>query len=47
MIFHKANYMDDAAMSQLPLLRDSLTHLQVSSCGNITEDGLWYIKKLE
>ncbi|KAK4324946.1 hypothetical protein Pmani_004445 [Petrolisthes manimaculis] len=46
-IFHKANYMDDAALSQLPTLRDSLTHLQVSSCGNITLDGLKHIKKLE
>lgn len=45
-VFHKAIYLEDAGMALLPLLKDSLTELQVSSCGNVTADGLRHIKQL-
>ncbi|XP_068212012.1 ATP synthase subunit s, mitochondrial [Palaemon carinicauda] len=45
-VFHKAIYLDDAGMALLPLLKDSLQELQVSSCGNVTPDGLRHIKQL-
>ncbi|KAK8376409.1 hypothetical protein O3P69_009805 [Scylla paramamosain] len=46
-IFHRSTYLEDAALSQLPLLKTSLKQLQISSCGNITTEGLKYIKELE
>ncbi|XP_047471285.1 ATP synthase subunit s, mitochondrial-like isoform X2 [Penaeus chinensis] len=46
-VFHKASYLDDAGLEQLPLLRDSLEELQISSCGNVTEDGLRHLKQLK
>ncbi|XP_071527715.1 ATP synthase subunit s, mitochondrial isoform X2 [Panulirus ornatus] len=45
-VFHKASYLDDAGLIQLPLLEKSLKELQISSCGNVTADGLRNIKKL-
>lgn len=47
MVFHKALYLEDAGMSLLPLLQESLKELQVSSCGNVTVEGLRHIKKLK
>nr|XP_045619898.1 ATP synthase subunit s, mitochondrial-like [Procambarus clarkii] len=46
-VFHKASYLDDAGLSQLPLLCNSLKELQISSCGNVTADGLRHLGKLK
>lgn len=46
-VFHKASYLDDAGLEQLPLLKDSLEELQISSCGNVTEEGLRHLKQLK
>ncbi|XP_042884882.1 ATP synthase subunit s, mitochondrial-like isoform X1 [Penaeus japonicus] len=46
-VFHKSSYLDDAGLGQLPLLKDSLEELQVSSCGNVTEEGLRHLKQLK
>lgn len=46
-IFHRSSYLDDAALSQLPLLKDSLKQLQISSCGNITPEGLKHLHQLK
>ncbi|XP_076067364.1 ATP synthase subunit s, mitochondrial-like isoform X1 [Oratosquilla oratoria] len=46
-IFHKTSYLDDAALAYIPYLKGSLKELQISSCGNITVEGLQHLKKLE
>ncbi|XP_042209084.1 ATP synthase subunit s, mitochondrial-like isoform X2 [Homarus americanus] len=46
-VFHKASYLDDLGLSQLLLLQNSLKELQISSCGNVTSDGLRNLKKLD
>ncbi|KAK8735712.1 hypothetical protein OTU49_005280 [Cherax quadricarinatus] len=46
-VFHKASYLDDEGLSHLPLLRDSLKDLQISSCGNVTTNGLRQLVKLK
>ncbi|KAK7027366.1 ATP synthase, H transporting, mitochondrial Fo complex, subunit s (factor B) [Halocaridina rubra] len=46
-VFHKSHYLEDAALAQLTLLQDSLQELQISSCGNVSADGLRHIKKLK
>jgi len=38
--FHKAGYLEDEALKQLPYLKHCLKDLQISSCGNITDEGL-------
>ncbi|MCL4128008.1 UNVERIFIED_CONTAM: hypothetical protein GTU68_050334 [Idotea baltica] len=45
-VFHKATYLDDESLEYLPLIKKSLKELQISSCGNISRDGLENIKKL-
>ena len=44
---HHCIYLDDESLSQLDLLKESLTRLQVSSSGNITNQGFDSIRKLQ
>lgn len=37
---HKCSYLEDPALPLLKPLNDTLKFLQITSCGNITEDGL-------
>ncbi|KAF4529163.1 hypothetical protein B566_EDAN017686 [Ephemera danica] len=46
MVLHRCSYLDDDALKYLPVLKTSLKHLQISSCGNITASGLQPIKEL-
>ena len=43
---HKCPYLYDEAVSLLPLLRHSLLHLEVSSCADVSEEGLRCIADL-
>ncbi|XP_059485123.1 ATP synthase subunit s, mitochondrial [Neocloeon triangulifer] len=45
-VFHKCGYLTDDALKYLPILKNSLRHLQISSCGNITAQGLQPVKEL-
>lgn len=45
-IFHKASYLTDEALEDLVVLKDTLKEIQISSCGNISVDGLRHLKKL-
>jgi hypothetical protein len=45
-VFHKCNNVDNNAITYLPLLKNSLKHLQISSCGDVTAKGLQPIKEL-
>lgn len=40
MILDKCNYLDDGALPMLSAVKDSLQHLQLSSCGDITDFGV-------
>lgn len=49
-ILHNADYIDDRALKGLHFGQNTLTHLQVSKCANVTDDGLKSLislKKLE
>lgn len=49
-ILHNADYIDDRALKGLHFGENTLTHLQVSKCANVTDDGLKSLislKKLE
>lgn len=39
-VFHKCGYMEDDAVRQLGFLKDTLEDLQISSCGNVTDEGI-------
>ena len=45
-ILHDCNYLDDEAISYLPLVKKTLNSLQISSCGDITDQGLAHISEL-
>lgn len=45
-IFHKATYLEDEAVKQLVYVKNCLKELQISSCGNISEEGLEALTKL-
>ncbi|XP_049816952.1 ATP synthase subunit s, mitochondrial isoform X1 [Aethina tumida] len=45
-IFHQCNYLEDEALKDLMYVEKTLTHLQISNCGNITEKGLLYVHSL-
>ena len=40
MKLYKCNYLDDSALPMLAVVKDSLVDLELSSCGNITDDGV-------
>lgn len=46
-IFHRASYLDDDALSMLSVLSPSLKQLQISACGNITAEGLRHLHQLK
>lgn len=43
---NECSYIENEALKQLSLIKDTLLHLHVSYCGNITEEGLLYLKNL-
>lgn len=45
-ILHNCRYLKDSALPQLIYLKDSLQYLQISSCPNISDDGLLSLKQL-
>jgi len=45
-VFHKAHYLDDEALLQLSYLQDSLKDLQISSCGNVSTEGIMALSQL-
>ncbi|XP_071445324.1 ATP synthase subunit s, mitochondrial [Hetaerina americana] len=38
--FHRCSYLEDEALKKLVYVKDSLKHLQVSSCGDVTDEGI-------
>lgn len=46
LILHKCSYLEDKALAELYHLKDSLAHLQISDCGNITDAGLLHLNVL-
>ncbi|XP_055957208.1 ATP synthase subunit s, mitochondrial [Patella vulgata] len=44
---HNCGYLDDSALSYLPCVKDSLIYLQLSSCGDISNQGLQPIQQLK
>ncbi|RXG66605.1 ATP synthase subunit s, mitochondrial [Armadillidium vulgare] len=47
LVLHRAGYIDDESLSQLHFLKKSLKELQVSSCGNVSRQGLNHLKVLK
>lgn len=45
-IFHECNYIYDIAFKDLVYLQNSLLHLQISGCPNVSETGLLHLKPL-
>jgi len=45
-IFHKCYYIEDSALQMLEPLKQSLIDLQISSCLNVTENGLRHLTAL-
>jgi len=39
-VFHRCGYMEDDAVSRIGYLKDTLKDLQISSCGNVTDEGI-------
>ncbi|KAK9892630.1 hypothetical protein WA026_021008 [Henosepilachna vigintioctopunctata] len=46
-IFHKCNFLQNEAMQELSYLKNSLKYLQISSCPDITDNGLLYLQGLK
>ena len=44
---HHCAYLDDACLDRLVLLKDSLRHLEISSCGDVTDDGVVSLGRLK
>ncbi|XP_066993383.1 ATP synthase subunit s, mitochondrial-like [Anabrus simplex] len=45
--FHRCYNIEDRALENLSIVKDSLQHLQVSSCGNVSDNGILALKILE
>ncbi|XP_026463160.1 ATP synthase subunit s, mitochondrial-like [Ctenocephalides felis] len=45
--FHKSTLIDDKAMAKLEILKNTLTKLEIISCGNVTDKGLLELIKLK
>ncbi|CAL8081129.1 unnamed protein product [Orchesella dallaii] len=45
--FHKCGYMEDEAVRQIGHLKDTLEELQLSSCGNVTDEGILTLVQLK
>lgn len=46
-ILHNDNYIDDRAIKGLSYGKSTLTHVQVSKCGSVTDTGVREIKILD
>lgn len=46
-IFHKCYYLEDSALNMLTPLSSTLKMLQISDCGNISQQGLLYLSALD
>lgn len=46
-ILHKCKHMENEALQQLILLKDTLKHLQVSECYNVMDSGLMSLGQLK
>ncbi|XP_064599575.1 ATP synthase subunit s, mitochondrial-like [Liolophura sinensis] len=46
-VLHNCGYLDDSAIELLPLVKDSLRELQISSCGDVTQRSLPSIAELQ
>ncbi|ODN05714.1 ATP synthase subunit s, mitochondrial [Orchesella cincta] len=46
-IFHKCGYMEDEAVRRIGYLKDSLEELQISSCGNVSDEGILTLVELK
>lgn len=46
-ILHKATYIDDRALRGLLHAKDTLTHLQISECAQVTDAGIKELKDLQ
>lgn len=44
--FHKCSLLDDSALEKLDILKESLSNLEIISCGDITDKGLLKLTKL-
>ena len=42
-VLKKCNYLNDDALPLLSVLSDSLRHLEIINCWNLTSDGILYI----
>jgi len=45
--FHKCGYMEDEAVRRIGYLKDTLEELQLSSCGNVTDEGILTLVQLK
>jgi len=45
-VLHKCGYLEDEAVSQLGYIKDTLKDLQISSCGNVSDEGILSLKQL-
>ncbi|GLV31858.1 uncharacterized protein CBL_07618 [Carabus blaptoides fortunei] len=45
-ILDECSYLEDSALKQLSFVKNSLEHLEVSNCGNITDHGVLHLKDL-
>ncbi|CAH1791682.1 unnamed protein product, partial [Owenia fusiformis] len=44
--FHFCGYMHDDAIQQLDILKETLEHLEITSCANVTDKGLFSLTNL-
>ncbi len=47
MRFHHCAYLEDEAIMQLVLVKDCLEHLEIGSCGDISNKGLSSLTELK
>ncbi|XP_023226937.1 ATP synthase subunit s, mitochondrial-like [Centruroides sculpturatus] len=45
--FHNCSYLNDEGLEMLDLVKDTLQHLEITSCGNVTNKGLTPLKNLK
>ncbi|CAL1276287.1 unnamed protein product [Larinioides sclopetarius] len=43
---HKCSYIEDTCLSMLLAVKDSLQHLEIVSCGNVTDKGILSLARL-
>jgi len=45
-VLHKCGYLEDDAVKQLSYVKSTLTDLQISSCGNVSDEGILSLTQL-